>query len=488
MEVPLMRLRRLAVPLALLLWGVTAFDVGDLRALAQGRGRGVAAPEVPRGLRVSTGEAMAGYLLFAPLNSDTTFLIDGDGRVVRTWTSDLAPGAAVTMLDDGRVVRAGFEPETQGFSGGGQGGRLQEFSFDGDLTWNFSLNDATRLLHHDFTVLPNGNVLAIAWELKRAEEARQVGRRPGFIPQGGVWPDMVVELEPQRPNGARVVWEWHAWDHLIQHIDPDLPNYADPSSRPERIDINGDILGVTTPPPNPTSDIMHVNSVAYNATLDQIILSVPRFNEVWVIDHSTTTGEARGSTGGRSGRGGDLLYRWGNPQVYGFGTDADRFLGFQHDAHWVPPGFPGAGHIMVFSNRGRGPGRGGPTTVYEVAPPVDGRGRYSRPPNGPFGPATPTWSYAAPDFQAPYISGATRLANGHTLVSSGPQGRVFEVTPDGRIVWEYWSPYSGSLGGPQGVANPHALFRAVRIPADHPAVAGRTLRPLDPQPPLRSPE
>jgi hypothetical protein len=461
---------------------------GPGEGFGQGRGRGPAATE-PRGVRVKTDAATPGYLLFAPLNSDTTYLIDNDGRVVRTWKSDLAPGASVVMLDNGNVVRAGFEPKTQGFSGGGQGGRLQEFTFDGTLVWEHSINDASRLAHHDFAVMPNGNILAVVWDLVPADEARRAGRREGFVPAGGVWPDTIVELQPQRPKGARIVWEWRSWDHLVQDVSPSLPNYGRPSERPERIDVNGDILGAKAGGPNPTADIWHVNSIAYNAELDQIVLSVPRFNEIWVIDHGTTTEQARGSTGGRAGRGGDILYRWGNPQAYGRGTEADRRFGFRHDARWIPRGYPGAGNLMVFSNRHGGPGpNANRTTVFEFTTPVDGKGRYALEPSGPFGPAEPVWTYAAADFAAQYISGATRLADGKTLVSSGPQGRVFEITPDGRIVWEFWSPYTGSLGGPQGKANPWALFRAMRIPASHPALKGRSLPPLEPQPPLSSPQ
>jgi hypothetical protein len=452
-----------------------------------GRGRGPA-PDEPRGVRVKTDAATPGYLLFAPLNSDTTFLIDNDGQVVRTWKSDVSPGAAVVMLDSGSIVRAGFEPKTAGFNGGGQGGRFQEFTFDGELVWEFSINDASRLAHHDFAVMPNGNILAIVWDLKSADEARRVGRRDGFIPAGGVWPDVILELQPQRPKGARIVWEWHAWDHLIQDVSPSMPNYAKPSERPERIDVNGDVLGAKPGGSNVTADILHTNAIAYNAELDQIVLSVPRFNELWIIDHSTTSAQARGSSGGRYGRGGDLLYRWGNPQVYGRGTEADRRLGFQHDTRWIPRNYPGGGHMMVFSNRGGGAGpNAGRTTVYEIATPVDANGRYTLDSGRPFGPTEPVWTYAAPDLQAQFISGATRLADGKTLVSSGPQGRVFEITPDGRIVWEFWSPFTGSLGGAQGKANPYALFRASRIPMNHPALKGRTLRPLTPQPPLASP-
>ena len=124
-----------------------------------------------------------------------------------------------------------------------------------------------------------------------------------------------------------------------------------------------------------------------------------------------------------------------------------------------------------------------------MAPPVDRGGRYTVPEDGPFGPAEPVWTYSEPDsFDATYISGAERLANGNTLVSSGPQGRLFEVTPAGEIVWEYWSPYSGATTGVGNRSrNPFSIFRAIKIPPDHPALAGRNLQSLDPQPPLMSP-
>jgi hypothetical protein len=243
--------------------------------------------------------------------------------------------------------------------------------------------------------------------------------------------------------------------------------------------LNGDTIGVLAPPANPARDVFHTNAVRYNPGLDQIILSVPTFNEVWVIDHSTTEQEAAGSTGGRSGRGGDLLYRWGNPQVYGRGTPDDRLLGFQHDARWVPQGRPGAGHMMAFSTTTPGP-NGDYTKVYEFVPPVDAEGRYAVPDSGPFGPAGPVWTYSKPDsFDATHLSGAERMENGNTLISSGPQGRLFEVTSAGEIVWEYWSPYGANNGGES-----FALFRAAKIGQDHPALAGRDLRPLDPQPPV----
>jgi hypothetical protein len=440
-----------------------------VRAQPQNENGTAKASAEPRGLRLKTAKATPGYVLFSPLMTDTAYLIDLDGRVVRTWKSAFKPSGFIYMLDNGHVLRGAGDPGTSGFHGGGAGGRFQEWDFDGNLVWDFVYNQG-RLPHHDIAVLPNGNILAIAWERKSAEEARHAGRREELVSKDGLWPDMLVEFEPQRPNGARVVWEWHSWDHVVPSEEA--------GAHPEKIDINGDFIGTAAPPQNPPSDIFHTNSVVYNPRLDQIMVSVPRFNEIWVIDHSTTTAEAAGSSGGRSGKGGDLLYRWGNPQTYRRGSAADRMFGFEHNARWIDEGMPGAGHISVFSNRTPGP-QGTYTKVYEFVPPVDAAGRYTLPGRGPYGPAEPVWTYSTPGFDATYISGAQRLANGNTFVTSGPQGRFFEITPSGEIVWEYWSPYygEGNSEGGNGAANPYSAFRGLKIPPQHPGLVGRDLRP-----------
>ena len=334
----------LLLPVAIVC-AVVLGTIADDAAAAQrgrGRGRGAAASESnePRGLRLKTDAATPGYTLFSPLTSDTIYLIDIEGQVVRTWKSDFGPSGWVYLLDNGHLMRGGDDAGASGFSGGGQGGRLQEWDFDGDLVWDFSFNDEGHLTHHDVAILPNGHVVAIAWESKTPEDARQAGRREDLIPERGLGPDMLVEFEPQPPNGARIAWEWHAWDHLIQNTGPNLDGYGDPAAHPERIDINGDQAGAANPPRNPPRDIFHTNAVAYNPELDQIVMSSPRFNELWVIDHSTTTEEAAGSSGGRSGKGGDLLYRWGNPQAYGRGTPDEQLFGFEHDTRWIPAGRP----------------------------------------------------------------------------------------------------------------------------------------------------
>jgi hypothetical protein len=202
-------------------------------------------------------------------------------------------------------------------------------------------------------------------------------------------------------------------------------------------------------------DWTHINAEDYNAELDQIMLSVHEFSEVWIIDHSTTKAQAAGHTGGRSGKGGDLLYRWGNPQMYRAGTPKDRQLYAQHNAHWIPNGLPGEGHVLVFNNGTRRPG-GGYSSVDEFELPVDLQGRYAREPGKPFDPPKLVWSYSAPnmkDFFSPSISGAQRLPNGDTLMCSGENGTLVEVTPGKEVVWKYINPV-GDEGGPGGPPRP----------------------------------
>ena len=193
-----------------------------------------------------------------------------------------------------------------------------------------------------------------------------------------------------------------------------------------------------------------MNAVAYNADLDQVALSSPNFSEIWIIDHSTTTAEARGHTGGRWGKGGDILYRWGNPRAYRGGTADDRRLFFQHNIQWIPRGCPGEGHLLVFNNGGgRKPQEY--SSVDEIVPPIDKDGNYIRMGGGHFGPAEPLWSYTAPDkkdFFSWFISGAQRLPSGNTLINAGAYGLVFEVTPEGETVWKFANPFKPTGGAP----------------------------------------
>jgi Spy/CpxP family protein refolding chaperone len=420
------------------------------------------------GLILSEPKAFQGYTLLAPM-STKTYLIDMQGKVVRTWESDCNPGQVAYLLENGHLLRAGqVAQQGFGFAPGGAGGRIQEFTWEGEVVWDFKMASDTQLAHHDVCKLPNGNVLMIVWEKKTAKEAVAAGRRAEFVGDNSLLPDCVLEVKPTGKTTGQVVWEWHLWDHLVQDADAAKANYGDVATHPELIDVNfgeGLVAAMVvkkddldklkaigyvgnTPPGRPqriNPDWTHINAVAYNAELDQVMLSVHAFSEIWIIDHSTTKAEAAGHAGGRGGKGGDLLYRWGNPQAYRAGKAADQRLFSQHNAQWIGKGLPGEGHLLVFNNGNHRPG-GDCSSVDEIVLPVDKEGRYARGPGAAYGPAQAEWSYTAPkksDFFSMLISGAQRLPNGNTLICSGINGTVFEVTPDKEVVWKYVNPVKG---------------------------------------------
>jgi len=357
--------------------------------------------------------------------------MDNQGRVVHQWKSQYEPGQSVYLLENGHLLHCCFT-RNKGFTRGGEGGRLEEFDWDGNLVWEFEYSSDEHLSHHDIEPLPNGNILLMAVEKKSLDQCTAAGFNPDMLRDKQLFPEFIIEVEPTRPRGGRIVWEWHVWDHLIQDNDRTKANYGNPAAHPERIDV--DCNGRPVP-----AFWNHGNSIAFNPQLGQIMLSARGCNEIWIIDHSTTTEEAAGSKGGRAGKGGDLLYRWGNPAAYGRGTSDDRQLFQQHDAQWIPEGCPGAGHILVFNN---GLDRGY-SSVEEIVPAVDSRGRYAIEPGRPFGSDRPAWRYQATnptDFYSSEVSGAHRLPNGNTLISAGVRGTFFEVTPAGETVWEYVNP------------------------------------------------
>ncbi len=431
------------------------------------------------GLFVHDEGAFEGYTMVAPLFFRGTFLIDNDGQLVHAWSHDIPPGAATYVLPSGHLLRGGWRPNPW-ITFGGLGGLMQEIDWDGNVVWEFEYSDSLHALHHDMAVLPNGNILMIAWEYKSAEEAVAAGRDPDSMDADALWPEQLIEVRPTPPNGGEIVWKWHVWDHLIQDFDATKANFGVVEDHPELIDLNF--------APTASADWLHMNAVNYNAELDQIIMSVPGFNEAWVIDHSTTTEEAAGHTGGRYGQGGDLLYRWGNPETYRAGPPSARQLSFQHDVQWIEPGLPGAGNILIFNN---GLGRRA-SSVLELAPPLDETGAYHREPDGSFANAEEVWRYEDPGvFFSGFASGAQRLPNGNTLIAEAQNGRIFEVTPEGQIVWQYVNPVTDQGPLTQGEPVPpgptpvptflaNSIFRAYRYGVDLPGLQDKDLTPQGP--------
>lgn len=432
------------------------------------------------GMIMNNGKAQSGYTLFAPNSSRTVYLINLCGEVVHSWECGYMPGQAVYLLEDGRLLHTANPGRTShtSMSAGGEGGIVQLFSFDGELEWSYELYNSDYRLHHDVEMLPNGNILAIAWEHKTASEAVEAGRNPASI-DSELWPDAILELDPTKGEGEEIVWEWHIWDHLIQDYDATKENYGTVADHPELMDLN-------YYQNRESEDWVHTNAVDYNEELNQIALSLHNMGEIIIIEHTETSEIAAGHTGGQYGMGGDILYRWGNPRVYDAGDANDQYFFGQHDVNWIEDGYPGEGNLLVFNN-GLGRKDGEYSSVDEIVTPITESGTYSLNAGEAFGPTTTAWTYLEDppeNFYSANISGAQRLKNGNTLICEGANGRIFEVTDDGEMVWEYINPVTingiltqGETVPSDGQGQQNSVFRAYRYAEDYPGLAGRDLTP-----------
>lgn len=401
-----------------------------------------------------------GYTLFAPLGSTKTFLIDKCGEKVREWNSTYKPGQAVYLLNDGSLLRAGNTNNIT-FNAGGTGGIIEKFDWEGNLTWSYTLSNDSLCQHHDFHPMENGNILVIAWQKKSFNEAILMGKNPASTNEF-VWSEKILEIEPLANNQYNIVWEWNLWDHLIQDFDSEKVNYGVVENHPELIDINY----VSGPPTS--QDWIHLNSIDYNESLDQILLSSHNFDEIWIIDHSSNSTLTATHSGGNSGKGGDLLYRWGNPLTYKRGTIANQKLFGQHHATWIPSGYPQAGKILYFNN-GNGRPEGAFSSVEYLNPPINGS-NYNLNGNNSFEPFNSDFIYTdnpTSNFYASNISGVYPLENGNFLITNGPKGTLFEINPSSEIQWKYINPVSTTQILTQGV-NPiqNMVFRANFYPVD----------------------
>jgi len=407
-----------------------------------------------------------GYVLFAPINSTTTYLIDKCGKQVKTWPSTYRPGQSVYILPDGNVLRTGNVNNTT-FNAGGRGGIIEKIDWNGNVTWSYTVSDATKCQHHDVKALPNGNVLIIAWEAKTNTQAIAAGRNPSLVPTT-FWSEQIIEVQPNGLTGGNIVWEWHLWDHLIQDYDNSKPNFGSIANSPQLLNLNFN-ASATEP------DWIHLNSIDYNPLLDQILISSHNMNEIWIIDHSTTTSQAASHTGGNSGKGGDLLYRWGNPAAYNNGTTANKKLFGQHNANWIITGLPFENQIMIYNN-GLARTGGNYTTVEIINPPVSG---YNYTNTLPYLPTTTSWIYnnGNPNsYYAQNISGAQQLSNGNVLLCNGPAGMFTEVNSTGTTVWKYINPISQSGVMTQGITpTQNLVFRCSFYANNYSGFAGHTL-------------
>ena len=298
---------------------------------------------------------------------------------------------------------------------------LQKYDWDGLLLWTFIFEEGECLIHHEQVILPNGNILAICKETIIAEE--------NIYFNEDLVIDKIIEIEPLDNDQANIIWEWHFYDHLIQDYDPNMLNYGIISENPQLFNINAY---------NSLGDFTHLNCVDFNSELNQIIFSSRSLNEVFIIDHSTTTEEAKSHIGGIYGKGGDFLYRWGNPINYNRGDLLNQKLHAPHAVNWINSDYPGGGNILLFDNEYDV----SISAIIEFQPPILSNGLYSLDANEPFEPNEYTWINHSSNYYSLSHSGAFRMPNGNTLITifGVPplyEINIIEIDENGSLQWEY---------------------------------------------------
>lgn len=412
-------------------------------------------PEI--GLRFTNYQASEGYTLFSPEKNNFTYLIDNCGKVVHEWEFSEKPGLSCYLLENGNLLRAGKDS-------------LEIRDWDNNLVWSYATTNNGIAQHHDIEPLPNGNILCVVADVLSGTVATSIGRDPS-LSTGNLKLDKIIELQPVGINSANIVWEWRFQDHLVQDFDSTKANFGVVQENSQLLDINYDN--------NQPFDYIHINSVDYNVALDQIMMSSRFLNEIYIVDHSTSTFEAMGHQGGNSGKGGDFLWRWGNDAVFKLGDSTNQKLFYQHDAKWVRAGCPDEGKITVFNNGGDGSFT--MSSIVMLEPPVNGYS-YDQASNV-FLPTDFSWSWNGTvlgdtlyEFKK---SGAIQLRNGDMLICSSTNGELIEIDQTGNLVWSYRNPI-GSVLYAQSDSIPlddNSIFRGERYPLDYPGFIGKDLTP-----------
>ena len=412
-----------------------------------------------------------GYTLVYPHNQPHARLIDACGEVVHLWTNDSTrrPGNSAYLSPMGNLLwahRSANISQDPIWAGGG-GEVIESRTWNNEVLWSYALNDSNGRLHHDFAVTNMGTVLAIAWDRVDSLTAVEAGRDPALLEDGELWSERIIELMPNDTGGADVIWEWRAWDHLVQDFDSTKANFGVISQSPHLIDLN---FGT---PSSAAADWLHMNSIDYSPSLNQILVSIPTMDELWIIDKAAPEN--------------GLIWRWGNPEAHGQGVAADQVLHYQHAATWLDAPYhqnsPDFGKIAVFNNRN--PGATGPySSAHLIDAAWDANDSAYAMSNGLFDPANFDWTWTASpptDFFSSGLSNFERLPNGNNLILGGRTGEIFEFTPSGDIAWHYRLPIQAGLPVAQGTelgVNDNLLFRAVRYPAQFPAFANANLEPM----------
>ena len=377
-------------------------------------------PFRPTGLTYHDSRSFGGYTLITPIGGDATYLLGEDGHVVHQWkTPGFEPGYGYLLPGGNLLVRGTPLVETGvGINQpAGETDILLELDWESNEVWRWE----HEAFHHDMCRLPNGNTLVLIWEALPEELAKKV---KGALPQ-----EQAEQIKADH-NFSSFLFQGIGVGGRprLKGMLVDAVWEINPAGEPvhiwhayEHLDPEVDAL---CPIDFPTS-WTHLNAVKATPEGD-VLISSQKLSTIMKIAWPN----------------GGILWKWG-----GLGV-----MSHQHDPTITPEG-----NLLLFDNGTHHPILGR-SRVIEV-----------NMENNEI-----VWQYvASPVFSmlSAHIAGAERLANGNTLICEGESGRVFEVTHDCEICWEWVSPFVHDFKGIKAVM----LFRAHRYASDGPELKGKRI-------------
>jgi DNA-binding beta-propeller fold protein YncE len=332
-----------------------------------------------------------GHTLFTNLSfndyqfDDQIYLVDLYGKAVHIWKTKNKTLYSI-LKPNGNLLASQTNIIDTNFPQAARITSIQELDPQSNVVWEYQNGG----MHHDFDLLPNGNIAVLTWEKIPHGLAQQItgGKQGTEFNKTDTFSDKILEIDQNK----NIVWSWSAYTHLNINEDK-IPSFF---SREQWTHANS------------------IKFIKYDPIYkkEAYLVSMRYLNEIFLISKET----------------GEVI--WKSPK---------GLLGHQHDATFLDNG-----NILVFNNAfyseaySLNPYNYG-SQVLEIDPRTNKVVWEFSGGNNPLDRARLT---------EVILSGAQRLPNGNTLITLGTSGRLLEVTPDKKIVWDFINPYSDPSNEP----------------------------------------
>ena len=394
----------------------------------------------PTGVTISDPDIAHPTSILIDTRKGHSYVIGMDGSVIHSWPKIGFPSELIDpALNGGTKGHVIVQADTDTFNNE----TLLELDWQGNTVWEYGKTapGGRARQNHDIARLPNGETLMLC------TVTRQVAALGGAVVE-----DQVLRSVDR---SGRTTWEWFACDHLDELGLADRVEWL--ISPKMRRRASG-VLNLNNLAPLGPNRWFDGGDARFHP--DNMMIDSREANFAAIISRET------GKVTWLLGPDYPGSYDYSKRAFVGpLPRPVDSLMGL-HDAHMIEPGLPGAGNVLIFDNQGAA---GAPpayldhfsgSRVVEIDPitqqivwQYDGTMSNS-----------PPWS-----FFSSFISSARRLPNGNTLICEGAYGRIFQVTAEGRIAWEYVSPFYGPwhFALKPGVARvTNWVFRAQPVPFD----------------------